>query len=592
MTSIIILTFNKLEYTKKCIESIRKYTDSKEYELIVIDNKSTDGTVEWLMEQNDIVKIINKDNVGFPKGCNQGMKISKGEEILLLNNDVVVTPFWLYNLKKCLYSSKDIGAVGPVTNSAAYYQSIEVNYRSIDEMLEFAMNFNISDPAKWEERLKLIGFCLLLKREVFEKAGYLDEIFTPGNFEDDDYCIRIRNYGYKLMLCRDTFIHHYGGTSFKGNSMYGRILAENESKFKEKWGFSSSENMSIYRNILELITEEKESKIKLLEIGCGCGADLLLLKNMYGESSLYGIDINEHALKEAEGFAKTMVQDINSLNLDDYKNYFNYILIPELLSDVKNIDGFLKKMKYNLVDGGSLIATITNTINLDYFAKNKEKLLLNDEVLKKEINIKINSDTSILKYLEDNSFSNIEIINVTEKLDGTEEILNIINKKIGKEYENLIKTKYYIITAKKYQGSDVDMENDKVDEYIRNIKFILRRIENDIDKEKNEKEIVRMLSANEVTPEELIAIIDNAIIEKNDILNNIAVNCFNQEIYDCVLPFLQTSYEINNQHRDTIYNIGFVLNEMGEKKLALEYLNSLNNKDNEILELINYVDRA
>ena len=88
MTSIVILTFNKIDYTIKCIESIRKYTSLGSYEIIVVDNASTDGTKEWLKAQGDIIKIFNKENLGFPKGCNQGIEIATGNEILLLNNDV------------------------------------------------------------------------------------------------------------------------------------------------------------------------------------------------------------------------------------------------------------------------------------------------------------------------------------------------------------------------------------------------------------------------------------------------------------------------------------------------------------------------
>lgn len=99
-TSIIILTYNKLEYTKKCIESIRKYTKDEEYEIIIVDNNSTDGTRSWIENQNDIKSILNKENVGFPAGCNMGIKISKKEnDILLLNNDTIVTINWLSNLK-------------------------------------------------------------------------------------------------------------------------------------------------------------------------------------------------------------------------------------------------------------------------------------------------------------------------------------------------------------------------------------------------------------------------------------------------------------------------------------------------------------
>lgn len=121
VTSIVILTHNKLDYTKLCIESIRTYTKPDQYELIVVDNASTDGTVAWLRGQPDIKVVWNQHNEGFPRGCNQGIEISTGDNILLLNNDTVVTANWLEQLTTALYSSDEIGAVGPATNSAAYY---------------------------------------------------------------------------------------------------------------------------------------------------------------------------------------------------------------------------------------------------------------------------------------------------------------------------------------------------------------------------------------------------------------------------------------------------------------------------------------
>ena len=151
-TSIVILTYNNLDYTKQCIESIREYTKNEEYELIVVDNLSTDGTREWLSDQEDIIKILNEENKGFPKGCNQGIEISTGDNILLLNNDVIVTKNWLSNLITCLYSDKTIGAVSLVTNSCSYYQNIETSYNSLKEMHEFASVFNKTNPELWEER--------------------------------------------------------------------------------------------------------------------------------------------------------------------------------------------------------------------------------------------------------------------------------------------------------------------------------------------------------------------------------------------------------------------------------------------------------
>ncbi|WP_094605997.1 hypothetical protein SPSIL_050840 [Sporomusa silvacetica DSM 10669] len=239
ITSIIVLTYNKLDYNKLCIESIRQYTEPDSYEVIVIDNHSTDGTVEWLQGQQDIRLILNSENVGFPAGCNQGLKAAKGNSVLLLNNDTVVTPNWLSNLKKCLYSSNDIGAVGAVTNSCSNFQSIPCEYSSIEEMIGFSRQVNNSDPELWEDRARLVGYCMLIKAEIINKIGLLEEAFSPGNYEDDDYCLRIRNAGYRLVLCRDTFIHHFGSVTFgEQTNQYNSLLKANRQKFVEKWGLA------------------------------------------------------------------------------------------------------------------------------------------------------------------------------------------------------------------------------------------------------------------------------------------------------------------------------------------------------------------
>ncbi len=235
-TSIIILTYNELKYTQLCIESIRKFTPKDKYELIVVDNHSIDETIQWLREQQDIKLILNNENYGVAKGYNQGINISKGENILLLNNDVIVTPNWLYNLDTALWSKSEVGAVGCLSNYVSNRQKIHVNYQDITSMLDFAKNFNVQDSRKYELRDKLIGFCFLVKREVVEKVGLLDEQFFPGNFEDDDYCMRISKANYKCVLCKDTFVHHFGSIYFKENNMdYKKILKENKIEFNEKW---------------------------------------------------------------------------------------------------------------------------------------------------------------------------------------------------------------------------------------------------------------------------------------------------------------------------------------------------------------------
>lgn len=359
ITSIVILAHNKLKYTILCIESIREYTDKNNYEIIVVDNNSTDGTVDWLKNQRDIKTIFNEKGLGFPKGCNQGINIAEGDNILLLNNDVVVTPNWLMNLNMCLYSSEDIGAVGAVTNMCAYYQQISANYNNMEEMISFAEKYNISDKNKWEERLKLIGFCILFKREVIEKVGLLDERFTPGYFEDDDYSLRIRKAGYRLMICKDTFIHHYGNVTFGENfNEYYEILKISRKKFEEKWGFNW-ENYISYE-IFKLIDKPKLEEFNVLEIGCGCGANLIELKNIFKNANVYGIESNKNSMEIAKTFTKVIIGNIEYCELSYEKKFFDYIIISNIPENLNEISKFLKIVKKHLKEDGQVLVNNFN----------------------------------------------------------------------------------------------------------------------------------------------------------------------------------------------------------------------------------------
>ena len=158
LTSIIILTYNQLKYTKLCIESIRKFTYKNRYELIVVDNNSTDGTVSWLKEQDDIKLILNNENYGVAKGWNQGIELSKGENILLLNNDVIATPNWLYNLDSCLWSNSEIGAVSCLSNHVSNKQRIEVGYSDITSLTNMSLIYKTQENMNQEINLLVFAY--------------------------------------------------------------------------------------------------------------------------------------------------------------------------------------------------------------------------------------------------------------------------------------------------------------------------------------------------------------------------------------------------------------------------------------------------
>ncbi|TCS79626.1 glycosyltransferase [Pectinatus cerevisiiphilus] len=370
MTSIIILTHNNLAYTKLCIKSIRKYTKIGTFELIIIDNASIDGTFEWLKQQNDIKYILNEKNNGFAGGCNQGIKMAVGTEILLLNNDTIVVPGWLENLRRALYSSPQVGAVGPVTNNATNLQSINVPYKNNEwkEIIDFGGEYNrINKNKGWQKKVRLIGFCMLIKMTAVKKVGLLDERFFPGNFEDDDYSLRLIQAGYDLLQCNDTFIHHFGGTSFKKyKQKYTDILSTNQRKFSAKWGIKSlysSENFAEYQKLKIF------PGVKILEIGCACGASLIELKAKFPACSIYGIDKAVTAATITNHYFPTIQGDIETMALPYKKAFFDYIILPDTLSCTINPLLVLKKIKPYLKENGSIILSCYNIMHYDIIKK-------------------------------------------------------------------------------------------------------------------------------------------------------------------------------------------------------------------------------
>jgi GT2 family glycosyltransferase len=239
MVSIVILTFNELQYTKKCVRSLQKHTPEP-HEIIFVDNGSTDGTPKWLrgeLKNNKNYKLIeNRENLGFSRGCNQGMEASRGEYILLLNNDVVVAKGWLTGLIDCLKYAPEAGIVGPMTNNASGPQQIDDKNYTLERLDQCAQTFLEQYRHRRIPCRKIIGFCMAFKRSLTGEIGLLDETFGTGNLEDEDLCLRAEMAGYRNYIAGDVFIHHYGSRSFIGNKInYHRSMSANKKIFLEKW---------------------------------------------------------------------------------------------------------------------------------------------------------------------------------------------------------------------------------------------------------------------------------------------------------------------------------------------------------------------
>lgn len=238
LTSIVIPSYNGLPLLSRCVDSIRANTSpASPFEVIVVDNGSGDGTAEHC-EREGLIVVSLPANAGFPEACNKGLAVSSGEQLMLLNNDCMAAPGWLHQLLTALYSAEDIGIVGPVTNYASGRQKIETGLSGAAELLAFAAGHNRTDAAKWQEVKRLVGFCMLFKRPLYERIGPLDEGFSPGHYEDDDYCYRTVRAGRRLLMCGDTFIYHEGSASFRQQHPEGwnGLIERNRKRFMDKWG--------------------------------------------------------------------------------------------------------------------------------------------------------------------------------------------------------------------------------------------------------------------------------------------------------------------------------------------------------------------
>jgi GT2 family glycosyltransferase len=230
----VLLSYENPELLKKCVQSVMDHTRVSA-RLIIVDNASKDPEVAKYL--NDlkgtgnvaVQKLFNDENLGFAAGMNKGMKISDAPYVCLLNNDCEVTDGWLVEMMLVAGSCSAIGLVNPQSNT---FGSIPRAGASIHD---HAVSLQ-SNSEKYTEIGHIIGFCCLIKREVIDRIGYLDEAYAGVCYEDSDLSMRAKEAGFIAVIAEGSYVHHIEQASRKNLPGKEKIYRANRKLFEDRWG--------------------------------------------------------------------------------------------------------------------------------------------------------------------------------------------------------------------------------------------------------------------------------------------------------------------------------------------------------------------
>ena len=234
--SVVIPVYDKAEYTEKCLYAIAENSgDDPNYEVIVVDNGSSDWTPYLLHAMEGDLRVLSNDrNLGFARACNQAAEVAQGEFLLFLNNDTVPHPGWL----RALVESADRDPAIGIAGAKLLYPDTQTVQHAGLEMVNGLPDHVFRGVAADDENVSqardldmVTGACLLIRRELFESVGAFDTGYLNG-VEDVDLCLRVRERGFRVVYCPASILDHHEGTS---DGRYD-CVDENVERFRMRWG--------------------------------------------------------------------------------------------------------------------------------------------------------------------------------------------------------------------------------------------------------------------------------------------------------------------------------------------------------------------
>ena len=302
--TIVIPVYKDWSTLKLCISSLKSCVSDRNKVLLI-----NDMGPDWEKIENNILSEIegyenfqyfrNDKNLGFVKTCNRAVfELDHSEnDILLLNSDTEVTPGFLEEMQSVLYAAEKHGVVCPRSNNATLLTipvKNELN-RNITASESYSVYLQIKDSLPKQQVMPTgVGFAFLIKRELIKQYGLFDEIYSPGYNEENDFCMRINQYGFNVLMANRAYVFHHESRSFgekkhKLDEEHARILSKRYPYYWNRVDLYFSAQMSVVDYYADLLSDEiypkKRILISLYEMPAAYNGTaqhgLLLLENFY-----------------------------------------------------------------------------------------------------------------------------------------------------------------------------------------------------------------------------------------------------------------------------------------------------------------------
>lgn len=358
--SIVVTGYNHLDVTKLCVASILdNLPEGIIYELILQNHGSHDGTKEYF-ESIQRARTINVTVNGAVPGI--VLKACRGKYLLHISNDVVIGKHAIDNLYRCAATHPDYGFIVPSTPNVSNLQTVPVNYGTAEQFAAFAEKNNVYDEKSHEQRVRLCNPLDIVPIDIYLKAYfelYEDMFFNKkvmASFPDDKRSLWMRRNGYKNILAKDAYCHHFGSVTLKRDlgkeEEQTRLYAAGRKAFYDKfhvdpWGTGFCFDPDLFSQW----KIDRKDNACVLGINCGLGSNSLKVKEILREKGahdviLYNCVQDQRYLQDLRGVSDKafLFENLQDLVRLTGRSHYNYIVIEDSISEI-TLDSLLQELE-------------------------------------------------------------------------------------------------------------------------------------------------------------------------------------------------------------------------------------------------------